>query len=363
MAGAGIALFELLMRQQVSELRELALRHSIRSSNNTRKAELATRVQNSLVEPGRLRDILSTAEPVCWQFMQNAAASDGAIQVHPKAVRYAMMLAELGYLQYEGDAESGLAEMPAEIKSLFFMICSEWDEQNVRSDLLRTYSQAAVNLYGVISQEELIDIINRQVEEKTNFRELFLSQTRKPEFTDHYCLWENYLVNAGFQVNNFADVPTLLSAIAGKPRYVPEQKVFLRYSDEEYYERTFQTYRLYIALKTGWGISSDQAEKVVSGVVYYIQAGADASAALQILLRQGFALTGNALQILTNMISEIHDTTRQWTNKGYTPQELVQIQAGMKGSSSQQTPEKIRIGRNAPCPCGSGRKYKKCCGR
>ncbi|MFU8878027.1 MAG: SEC-C metal-binding domain-containing protein [Wenzhouxiangellaceae bacterium] len=22
-----------------------------------------------------------------------------------------------------------------------------------------------------------------------------------------------------------------------------------------------------------------------------------------------------------------------------------------------------RIGRNQPCPCGSGRKYKKCCGR
>ncbi|MBI5148345.1 SEC-C domain-containing protein [Candidatus Pacearchaeota archaeon] len=24
---------------------------------------------------------------------------------------------------------------------------------------------------------------------------------------------------------------------------------------------------------------------------------------------------------------------------------------------------KERIGRNAPCPCGSGKKYKRCCGR
>ncbi len=22
-----------------------------------------------------------------------------------------------------------------------------------------------------------------------------------------------------------------------------------------------------------------------------------------------------------------------------------------------------KVGRNAPCPCGSGKKYKKCCGR
>ena len=26
-------------------------------------------------------------------------------------------------------------------------------------------------------------------------------------------------------------------------------------------------------------------------------------------------------------------------------------------------PEKPKIGRNAPCPCGSGKKYKNCCGQ
>jgi uncharacterized protein YecA (UPF0149 family) len=24
--------------------------------------------------------------------------------------------------------------------------------------------------------------------------------------------------------------------------------------------------------------------------------------------------------------------------------------------------EQVRVGRNDPCPCGSGKKYKKCCG-
>ncbi|MBN2570249.1 MAG: SEC-C domain-containing protein, partial [Deltaproteobacteria bacterium] len=28
----------------------------------------------------------------------------------------------------------------------------------------------------------------------------------------------------------------------------------------------------------------------------------------------------------------------------------------------EQSPGKIKIGRNDPCPCGSGLKYKKCCG-
>ena len=29
--------------------------------------------------------------------------------------------------------------------------------------------------------------------------------------------------------------------------------------------------------------------------------------------------------------------------------------------SKQSTPREQKVGRNAPCPCGSGKKYKKCC--
>jgi len=33
-------------------------------------------------------------------------------------------------------------------------------------------------------------------------------------------------------------------------------------------------------------------------------------------------------------------------------------------SDSTPTPETVKkIGRNEPCPCGSGKKYKKCCGK
>ena len=26
-----------------------------------------------------------------------------------------------------------------------------------------------------------------------------------------------------------------------------------------------------------------------------------------------------------------------------------------------KAPSRVKVGRNAPCPCGSGKKYKKCC--
>jgi preprotein translocase subunit SecA len=48
-----------------------------------------------------------------------------------------------------------------------------------------------------------------------------------------------------------------------------------------------------------------------------------------------------------------------------TPSPMAQVAAGTAGGDRTQPPRAggKRIGRNDPCPCGSGKKYKKCCGR
>ncbi len=42
-------------------------------------------------------------------------------------------------------------------------------------------------------------------------------------------------------------------------------------------------------------------------------------------------------------------------------------EAAVSSDQGEQKPEPIRVGvkvgRNQPCPCGSGKKYKQCCGR
>ena len=51
---------------------------------------------------------------------------------------------------------------------------------------------------------------------------------------------------------------------------------------------------------------------------------------------------------------------------GYTERkEVVKGNAAEDNSKvKKQTPKKAeKIGRNEPCPCGSGKKYKQCCGK
>ena len=42
-----------------------------------------------------------------------------------------------------------------------------------------------------------------------------------------------------------------------------------------------------------------------------------------------------------------------------------EIQAGPQEKTQPNAPQKShpKVGRNEPCPCGSGKKYKKCCGK
>ncbi|WP_207670523.1 SEC-C metal-binding domain-containing protein [Haloimpatiens lingqiaonensis] len=60
-----------------------------------------------------------------------------------------------------------------------------------------------------------------------------------------------------------------------------------------------------------------------------------------------------------NSISIAYNTTNMWNLKGYTPYEI-QKRSSNKGTTIVN---KQKIGRNEPCPCGSGKKYKKCCGK
>lgn len=63
------------------------------------------------------------------------------------------------------------------------------------------------------------------------------------------------------------------------------------------------------------------------------------------------------ISVLTNFVNNIP----RWDNNGWSPNELVEQQTG-KRLFLDEDGKPVSVGRNDPCPCGSGKKYKKCCG-
>ena len=74
----------------------------------------------------------------------------------------------------------------------------------------------------------------------------------------------------------------------------------------------------------------------------------------------------------------LHNTTHNWTNYGWSPDELAHHFSSMSAvmqnpiqnpvpftqpDSDSETQIFPKVGRNDPCPCGSGKKYKNCHGK
>ena len=56
-----------------------------------------------------------------------------------------------------------------------------------------------------------------------------------------------------------------------------------------------------------------------------------------------------------SMSNQARESRQQATNTA--------MKSGRQGSSATVVRTTPKIGRNDPCPCGSGKKYKNCCGR
>ncbi|MCK8059912.1 MULTISPECIES: Rho termination factor N-terminal domain-containing protein [unclassified Fusibacter] len=68
---------------------------------------------------------------------------------------------------------------------------------------------------------------------------------------------------------------------------------------------------------------------------------------------------------LVQLLGLVYQHTPKWLEKGHTPHELYIPKEDTKPDMPQEKPKQVvntdKIGRNDPCACGSGKKYKKCC--
>ena len=83
---------------------------------------------------------------------------------------------------------------------------------------------------------------------------------------------------------------------------------------------------------------------------------------------QAYALEG--FQMFDNMLKETNREITTYLLKAEVRQNLERhenknIKTNDSSEGTKKTPKKVenKIGRNDPCPCGSGKKYKQCCGK
>lgn len=136
------------------------------------------------------------------------------------------------------------------------------------------------------------------------------------------------------------------------------------YYDWDYYEVTPQL----IALKSYFSelISDpDEIEDLLDEIHDISVAGMRMQEYFDLLDSADIVFDGmKQAEKMMRLIVDVQNNTRQWTNYGHTPNELhPSDKSNLLPFPSVHPVHSQKIGRNDPCPCGSGKKYKKCCGR
>ena len=104
-------------------------------------------------------------------------------------------------------------------------------------------------------------------------------------------------------------------------------------------------------------LKKSDIDSLISQLIFYIKNDMDTQIIVELLTSYSLDLSDKALaDSIVNSFSKVFNNTPIWSLKGLTPLE----------STTRQKTTIIKDkepGRNEPCPCGSGKKYKKCCGR
>jgi hypothetical protein len=255
--------------------------------------------------------------------------------------------------------------IPQEIKDAHQKL--DWDSlirTKTHDDLVLDYVMAAVNLYGICKPEQIIDIYNRQNDDTLSITELLKICNFHLERMHRFHWIDGYLASDYFDDDDLEEFNELLMRIQGKPNYIPNKEKLLKYADDLHLEMTPQLLQLRLFILNQ--LCDDP--QLVDSAIDDIQLACSMEEPLQEIVselerREIHFKTMDQVKRFTALVTEVYNNTRMWSNCGYTPSEMSAIAKTTLTTIPNLKLAHQKVGRNDPCPCGSGQKYKKCCGK
>ncbi|WP_411170430.1 SEC-C metal-binding domain-containing protein [Clostridium sp. MB05] len=134
-----------------------------------------------------------------------------------------------------------------------------------------------------------------------------------------------------------------------------DKKTLFKAAKPDYIEENKQANRLEKVLNELFVIDKKILKEEIDSFSIAIKNEASLEEAIEIFLEAYEIESEEENNILKEELKKLYMTVRRWTLKGNSEGEIENNKKTIVNSD--------KIGRNDPCPCGSNRKYKKCCGK
>lgn len=232
---------------------------------------------------------------------------------------------------------------------------AEWN-----SDVVRL-AAGLLYYYGVLDYEQLFTKVKQYMEADDGFQFSDFMQVmcngacwqQNFRVTDrlmcHYTVVEpERILAARAQIGvGFAKLPYDKVYDAGEENYIESTPAYKALA--QFFMRAYQRDVL-------------TAANVVGEITILLQNGGQMKDVLQYTDTLGEVAEAEEKE-LAALLMRFHNSLRLWILKGHTPEEIVSGHLDPEEQEAKVSADRLKkkIGRNDPCPCGSGKKYKNCC--
>ena len=358
-------LYEALNQYDKKTLLNLGKVYGLKGGYKLKKAELTQALAQTMchnIHKGL--ELLSTEDYQC--FMRLTQVKEEPIQIETLGACRTLLVLGLIYI-----SEKKVVQVLPELKQAFsdmkndLNIVRALKERHLLADKVRAYRKAAMQLYGMMPVYDFL-MMYKQYEGLDEKQAAEIEQVLEILWGDceiycHAYLEDDYLLDDSFSCVDPEEIDYFKEQIKGKPYYRPNRDTFLLYSDEEYYEQTLELQAVKKFLNDKFPLQHEKIDAILSD--WYLDTSIellpntdflspilDKLACFDLELKEF-----KDIEQLAGLLMKANNKVRMWINRGYSPQEIRSLMAKQRSE--------VKLGRNDPCPCGSGKKYKKCCGK
>lgn len=346
------------------ELEQIAKLYGIKGAYKLKKAELIEALVEAI--PAKIPEILPMLDERDLNLFEGLFEADKEVGKDELIDAYYNLM-ELELVQFiEDKAGSRLCVSPI-IKEAYKQVDkSQIEPQIKRNSQLREYVISILNLYGVVKMDWAVTLFNKYYEPAVTASEMTEFVKKDMRLACQSKIMEGYIVEETIYALDKTNFKDFLGATIDKDYFIPSQELLEKVNDETYYEPNLNVEKLKAYLSKKYGMNEEETEELVVAISMIARVDCDRTGKTMEIMIEEIANLGVVFENLAEInemikhLVPVINHTRKWINKGFTATEL------SPHTFDERTGQKVKvldIGRNAPCPCGSGKKYKKCCGK
>lgn len=351
------------------ELHQIRKRHHIKNASQLNKAELIEVIQQYLLE--HIKEIVSHMDQNQFSLVKNIVQNNGFI-THPH-----LDIEQISYLQTLGIIFPGIhngQQILAVPTELITPLQTLVNDSSIFSQVKRNtewilLTQGMLYYYGFMRCEKLMEKVEEYTGQTVNRFDYIHVIHNAGEYYQEYKIDFNF---DGFAHNRVEDIEKILveqNKRADIEHYPFSKQQLLKAGVPNFVEQTKEAKALQQFLLKYFDVPKDVAEEIVEDCIFSIQEGVDFPIILENLQRQLQFADFTTLQKCIDLVIKLANNTREWYLKGHTASEIFgqekqHLRPLPKSVNNPKTVvNKRKVGRNEPCPCGSGKKHKRCCGK